>query len=347
MRALAMTAPTPGQAAIVETPRPQARAGEVVVQVLACGLCGTDMTLYKFPVELAQQMGIQFPIVFGHEFGGRIVEVGPGAEDLSVGRLVTVNPHLYCKECLYCRTDRHEICINRPIIGYNRAGGFAEYVAVRAENVYPLDEAVPPVVAALGEPLALGQHLAARAGVGPGDLPVVFGPGPIGLVTALGCQSAGAERVLLVGLPEDEERLAIARRWGMETYHADDPALQEALLAATDGLGPEAVFEASGSPAALKQALRMVRKDGTVYAVGIPSKEVPIDIAAHVFAEKRLVGSRGYRPRDWESAAALINQRWADLLPLVSDVLPLERFEDAFAKAFAREGIRIVLDPTR
>lgn len=347
MRALAMTEATAGRAAVVEVARPTVKPGEVLVKVLACGLCGTDMTLYKHPAELARQMGIKFPIVFGHEFGGRVAEVGEGVQGLPVGALVTVNPHLYCKQCLYCRTDRHEICINRPIVGYNTDGGFAEYVAVRAENVYLLDEAVPPAVAALGEPLALGHHLAARAGIGPGSEPVIFGPGPIGLVTAIGCLSYGPERVTIVGLPEDEERLAIARRWGCETFFADDPEMARVLVERSDGYGPEVVFECSGSAAALKQALRLVRKDGTVHAVGIPSKEVPLDIAAHVFAEKRLVGSRGYRPRDWERAAALINRRATDLLPLVSDVLPLERFEDAFAKAFARRGIRIVLDPTK
>jgi threonine dehydrogenase-like Zn-dependent dehydrogenase len=347
MRALAMTEATAGHAAVVDVPQPTAGPGQVLVKVLACGLCGTDMTLYKFPVELSKQMGINFPIVFGHEFGGRIVEVGEGVEDLPVGALVTVNPHLYCKQCLYCQTDRHEICINRPIVGYNRDGGFAEYVAVRAENIYRLEESVPPAVAALGEPLALGHHLASRAGIGPGSEPVIFGPGPIGLVTAIGCLSFGPERVTVVGLPEDDDRLAIARRWGCETFYANDPKLAEVMLERTKGYGPEVAFECSGSPVALKQALQMVRKDGTVHAVGIPSKEVPLDIAAHVFAEKRLVGSRGYRPRDWESAAALINRRAADLLPLVSDVLPLDRYEDAFAKAFARQGIRIVLDPTR
>lgn len=347
MRALAMTQAVSGHAAVVEAPRPKAQPGQVLIQVLACGLCGTDMTLYKYPVELAQQMGINFPIVFGHEFGGRVAEVGEGVEGLPLGTLVTVNPHLYCKQCLYCRTDRHEICINRPIVGYNCDGGFAEYVAVRAENVYRLDDAVPPVVAALGEPLALGHHLAARAGIGPDSSPVIFGPGPIGLVTAIGCQSFGPRRVTLVGLPEDDDRLAIARRWGCETFYANDPKLPEVMLERSEGYGPEAIFECSGSPVALKQALQMVRKDGTVYAVGIPSKEVPLDVAAHVFAEKRLVGSRGYRPRDWESAAALINRRAADLMPLVSNVLPLDRFADAFAMAFARQGIRIVLDPTR
>lgn len=347
MRALAMTAPTPGYAAVVDVPRPKPRPGEVLIQVLACGLCGTDMTLYKFPAELARQMGIHFPIVFGHEFGGRVAEVGEGVEGFPTGALVTVNPHLYCKECLFCRTDRHEICINRPIVGYNRDGGFAEYVAVRAENVYRLDDDVPPAVAALGEPLALGHHLAARAGIGPESEPIIFGPGPIGLVTALGCQSFGPRRVTLVGLPEDEERLSIARGWGMETLLATDPALPRLLLERTEGYGPEAIFECSGSAQALRQALELVRKDGTVYAVGIPSKDVPVDIAAHVFAEKRLVGSRGYRPSDWESAASLINQRAKDLLPLVSDVLPLDAYEEAFAKAFARQGIRIVLDPTR
>ncbi|MHB9092596.1 MAG: zinc-dependent alcohol dehydrogenase, partial [Chloroflexota bacterium] len=345
MRALAKVDTLPGHVEVIDVPVPTPASGEVLIKVLACGLCGTDMTLYKFPAELAQQMGIQFPIVFGHEFGGRVAGLGAGVEGLPVGTLVTVNPHLYCKECLYCRSDRHEICLNRPIVGYNRPGGFAEYVAVRAENVYRLEEHVPPVLAAVAEPLAIGHHMAARSGTGPGSLTVVFGPGPIGLVTAIGCQAAGAERVLVVGLPEDEERLAIARRWGMETYHAGAPALVETLRDATGGLGPESVFEVSGSAAALRQALQLVRKDGTVYAVGIPGKDVPLDLAAMVFAEKRLVGCRGYRPQDWVSAAALINARSHDLMPLVSDVLPLDQHERAFAKALSKEGIRIVIDP--
>ena len=346
MRALAKVDTVPGHVEVVDVPQPKAQSGEIVVQVLACGICGTDLTLYQWPDYLAQQMGVRFPIVFGHEFGGRVVEVGPSVTEAKVGDLVTVNPHLYCKQCYYCQTDRHEICLNRPIIGYNTAGGFAEYVAVRSENAYRLDPAVPPVVAALGEPLALGTHLAARAGIGPGSLAVVIGPGPIGLVTTIGCHNAGADRIIVVGLPKDEDRLAIARQWGAETYHAGDPAIQEAVMEATSGLGAETVFEVTGTLPGLRQAFNLCRKDGTVHAVGIPHEEVPVDVAAMVYAERRLVGSRGYRPKDWEVAAGLINARAADLLPLVSDVLALEQHQLAFAKSIGREGVRIVMDPT-
>ncbi len=346
MRALAKVDNIAKHVEIVEVPEPRPKEGEVVIGVLACGLCGTDLTLYQWPEHLAVQMGVRFPIVFGHEFGGHVAELGPGVSGLKVGDLVTVNPHLYCKHCHYCLTDRHEICLNRPIIGYNTAGGFAEYVAVRAENVYRLARTVPPVVAALGEPLALGTHLAERAGVGPESLAVVIGPGPIGLVTTIGCHNAKAKRIIVVGLPQDEERLAMARQWGAETFHASDPALRETVLEATDGLGAETVFEVSGSLPGLRQAFSLCRRDGTVYAVGIPHQEEPVDVAAMVYAEKRLVGSRGYRPKDWAAAAKLIDARAADLLPLVSDVLPLAEFETAFAKSIGRQGVRVVMDPT-
>ncbi|MHB1132436.1 MAG: zinc-dependent alcohol dehydrogenase [Chloroflexota bacterium] len=347
MRALAKVDDVAGHVELVDAPQPSAQAGEILIQVAACGICGTDLTLYQWPAHLATQMGVRFPIVFGHEFGGHVVEMGKGVEGFQIGDLVTVNPHLYCKKCHYCLSERHEICLDRPIIGYNTAGGFAEFVAVRAENVYKLAPAVPPVVAALGEPLALGAHLAARAGIGPGAFTVVIGPGPIGLVTTIGCRNAGAERVLVVGLPSDEERLAIARNWGAETFHAGDPALVEAVMQATDGLGAEAVFEVTGSEAGLRLAFSLGRKDGTVYAVGIPHKESLVDVAAMVYAERRLVGSRGYRPQDWAVAADLINRRWQDLAPLVSDVLPLGHYHEAFAKSIARQGVRVVMDPRR
>ncbi len=174
---------------------------------------------------------------------------------------------------------------------------------------------------------------------------MIFGPGPIGLVTALGCQSFAPRRVTLVGLPQDEERLAIARSWGVETLHSDGPALRQLLYERSEGYGPAKVFECAGSGAALRQALELVRKDGTVFAVGIPSKDVPLDIAALVFAERRIVGCRGYRPQDWQSAAQLINERHQELLPLVSDLLPLAVYDAGFAKAFAKTGIRIMLEP--
>ena len=347
MRALAKATTVPGELTMIEVPTPEPGPGEVMIQVLAAGLCGTDLTLYQAPVQLAAQMGIEFPIVFGHEFAGRISALGAGVGGPALGTLVTANPHLFCKQCYYCRTDRPEVCVNRPIVGYNRPGGMAEYVVVRAENVYTLPDSVPPAVAALSEPLAVGTHMAARAGVRPGAVPVVLGPGPIGLATAIGCQVAGAERVIVAGLPEDADRLEVARRWGMETYYATDPALGEAVLAASDGLGAEIVFEVAGKAAALRQAFQLCRKDGTVFAVGIPADPVPVDVAMMALNEKRLVGSRGYRPVDWQAAASLVAQRTKDLEAMVSAVLPLDQAKLGFEKMIARQGLRQILDPTR
>ncbi len=346
MRALVKTAPRPGHVELIETPTPTPAPGEVLVKVEACGICGTDLSLYQSPEHLAAEMGIQFPIIFGHEFAGWIADVGSEVRDLRVGDLVTVNPVLYCGACYYCDSGRQEICENRPAVGVQVPGAFAEYVTVRQENAYRLPDSVPPAVGALGEPLAVALHGVARSGLQPGWTPVILGSGPLGLLTALACQQAGAEQVLVVGLRQDAGRLAVARELGLETYFADDEELEARVRADTAGRGAELTFEVAGSPAALRQALRLCRKDGTVVTLGIPHEDIPIDIAAFTFAEKRLIGSRGYTPRDWASAVELISARPADLVKIVSDVLALEFFERAISKLMAREGLKIIIDPS-
>jgi threonine dehydrogenase-like Zn-dependent dehydrogenase len=346
MLALVKTAPLPGHVELIETPAPVPRGGEVLVKVGACGICGTDFSLYHTPERLAAEMGMAFPLIFGHEFAGWVSQTGSGVDSLQVGDLVTVNPVLYCGRCFYCNSGREEICESRPALGAQLPGGFAEYVAVREENALRLPPSVPPAVGALGEPLAVALHAVKRSGIMPGWRTVIVGAGPLGLLTALACKLAGAEDVVVVGLRDDAERLAVARQLGLEASFADDAELDGRVRERTLGLGAEVTFEVAGTAPALHHALRLCRKDGTVVTLGIPHEDIPVDISAFTFAEKRMVGSRGYTPRDWADAVSLIATRTDDLARIVSDVLPLESIELAISRLASRKGLKVVLDPS-
>jgi 2-desacetyl-2-hydroxyethyl bacteriochlorophyllide A dehydrogenase len=343
MLALVKESSKPREAAVTEVPDPQPGDDDVVIAVEACGICGSDLTFYDDPESLAKELGITFPVLFGHEFAGRITYVGANVADLAVGDLVTANPHLFCGVCRFCREDRPEICENRPIIGWHRPGGFAELVAVRASNVYPLSPAIPATVAALGEPLAVGVHAVRRADFEPGSVALVIGPGPIGLLIGLACQEAGAKRVVVAGLGADAMRLDVARSIGLETAVIGDPASVGRLNQNLERDVSVTVFEASGAPAGIRTALELAPKDGKVLVLGIPHDLVPINIAALAFAEKQLIGCRGFAPRDWTRSVEIIERRTEDLGRLVTSKLPLADHDVAFQSLRERTAIKIML----
>ena len=335
----------PRTAAIIELPVPEVGPGDVLVRIEACGLCGTDLSLYLHPETFAADIRIRFPIVFGHEFAGYVAAVDTSVRNVKVGDLVVVNPHLFCKVCEYCLTGRPEICDNRPILGIHQPGGFAEFVKIRSENVYPLKSEVDSQVAALAEPLTVALHAARRARVSAGSVPVIVGAGPIGLLIGVACQEAGANQVLIAGLPADRHRLEIGRKLGLTPIVIVDGELRAAVDQVTGAHGAEIVFEASGSPSGLKDAIRAARKDGTIVTIGIPHNPVPVDIARLTLAEKRLIGCRGYAPEDWVRAVTVLERRSSELASLVSTILPLRDYEMALNLLESRKGIKIMLSP--
>lgn len=341
MRALMKLGPGPGEMVVSEMDEPAPSADEVVIRVAACGICGTDLSLYHGSKGLIAEMRPSFPLVVGHEFAGEVVDCGNSVRDLQPGQWVTVNPHLYCGACTACMRGQEEICSDRPIISFHRPGGAAEYVAVRARNAYPLPRPEAETVGALGEPLAVAVHAVERVPPGPDDNVLIIGAGPIGLLIGVACQEAGCGSLLLSGLPEDAPRLRIAERMGIPTAVAG-PDLEEAVR--SNG-GIDLVYEAAGSQASLVAGLGLLRAGGRLSALGIPPGPVPVDLANMVLAEKSVIGTRGYTPRSWKRAVELLSKRGPDLLALVTHRVALEDFEKAMGLLEAREGAKIFLVP--
>jgi 2-desacetyl-2-hydroxyethyl bacteriochlorophyllide A dehydrogenase len=325
-------------------PEPEPDEGEVVIQVDSCGICGTDLSLHQGSLAVLRETRIAFPIIIGHEFTGEVIGCGNGVDSPSVGDWVVVNPHLYCGECFFCLRGEQEICDRRPMLAWERPGGAAEFVAVRARNAYTIDAQVARRVGVLAEPMAVAIHAVRRFGASREDRVVIVGPGPIGLLVAIACSEAGLEPIV-VGLEVDRKRLRVAAQLGFQALTGDEASIRDEIMGATDGMGADVVFEAAGSEHALELSLTLVRRSGRVGALGIPHHPVSMEMGHIVLAEKTISGLRGYAPQDWERTVQVLTARSAELTPLVTHRLPLEGAEAAMQLLESRNGMKVALAP--
>jgi threonine dehydrogenase-like Zn-dependent dehydrogenase len=345
MKALMKTAPGPGNMEVRDTQEPAPGPDELLLKVAGCGICGSDLTVYRTD-DFARIYPAELPRIMGHEFTGVVVAMGDDADASFEGAWVTVNPHVYDGTCPACLRGEEELCENRPLYGVDRPGGAAEYVSVRAQNAYQLPEDVARAVGALGEPLSVGVHAVERLGVRPGETSAVVGAGPIGLLIVVALQEAGVETILLSGLDIDSERLQLGSELGVETFVAGDGALAERAKEVSGGRGVDVAFEAAGSAAAVSSALELVRQGGRVGVLGLPHDPVPInDPFDFVLSQKSLIGTRAYTPRTWEQTVTVLCSRKTDLEKLVTRRVPLEDWQMAFSQLEERAATKIVLEP--
>ncbi len=346
MKALVKVALGKGNLELRELPDPVAGPGEVVMRVAATGVCGTDLH-----VEDDEYVVVP-PVTIGHETAGRVVDIGPGVTGVAIGDRVTAMTTIWsCGACDYCRDGELNLCPHRRALGAQVDGAFATYLRVPAAKALLLPPGVPDEAAALTEPLACCTRavleVARLQAVAPrDDAPVVVsGPGPIGLLCALVARSAG-HRVVILGTGADGARFAIARRLGFTDVvdvTASDPVA--AIAAMTDGAGVPVVIEAAGAPASLATALELVRRRGTVVQVGLYGKPIPVPVDRLVIREVTLRGSFASTPSSWRSAIDLMARGAVDLMPLVSQVLPLEDWAVGFAAARSKAAGKVVLVP--
>jgi len=339
MKALAKTDAGPGFE-LVDVPVPSIRPGEILVKVFAGGICGTDLHIYEWnPWARAR---IRPPLIIGHEFCGTVVESGAPAGPVAVGDFISGEGHIACGQCHSCRTGASHICERLQVIGVDRDGAFAEYVAMPAGNAWKLDATIPREVAAIMDPLGNAVHAALEDSVAAKTVAVI-GCGPIGLMAIPVCHMAGAAMVIASDV--SDHRLALARRMGadlvLDAKAEDVPAR---IREATSGEGADVVLEMSGHAQGLRDGLRALRKGGWVSLLGLPSGDVALDVADDViFKEARLMGIFGRRIwRTWEQATALLN-KGLDVTPIITHRLPLERFEEAFALLKTGSAGKVIL----
>jgi L-iditol 2-dehydrogenase len=330
---------------ITEMTRPEPGADEVLVEVAACGICGSDVHGYD------GSSGRRIPpIVMGHEAAGVVAGMGSDVRGLAIGDRVTFDSTVYCGECGFCRIGEVNLCDSRQVIGvscgdYRRAGAFAEYLVVPTRIIYKLPDNFSFVEAAMLEAVSVALHGVAVSGLkGRGDV-LVIGAGMIGLLLLQAARAAGASRVFVSDI--DETRLHLATELGADaTFCMSGAALAEEMTRITEGRGVDVVLEAVGREQTIVSAIDCVRKGGTVTLVGNISPQVALPLQKIVSRQIRLQGSCA-SAGEYPEAIKLIADGRITVKPLITAVAPLDEGLSWFRRLHAREPnlMKIVLDP--
>jgi 2-desacetyl-2-hydroxyethyl bacteriochlorophyllide A dehydrogenase len=333
----------PGAFELRDLPRPERGPGQVLVRVRSCGICGSDLDWYAGP----------FPppaVCPGHEIAGEVVELDGGARGLGVGDRVVVEPLLACGRCPACRAGDYQICKAVEFLGVSRDGGFAEYVAVPRERVFPLPAEFDFAVGGLAEPAAVCVHGARLGEVASGDRILVLGAGTIGLLSVMAARAAGAAEIAITA--RHPHQVEMADRIGATRVIPPSPEGTRALAEFAGERPPDVVFETvGGTGETLDDAIRSVRPGGTVVVLGIFPSRPRLDAVALVVKEVRLVGSLTYGRRDrwadFEVALQLLASNAPVARDLVTHRFDLERIAEAFETAAdkKRGAIKVTVTP--
>lgn len=336
--------PAPGLE-LVEVPVPAIRPDEVLVRVEAASVCGTDLHIYNWD-DWARQR-IRPPLVLGHELAGTVVEAGPLVRNARIGDYVSAESHVTCGVCFHCRTGRAHMCEQTRILGVDRDGAFAEYVAVPDSVLWQNDRAkLPPEIATLQEPFGNAVFAVGHADLA-GKTVAVLGCGPVGLFSIGIARASGAGRI--VASDPRLFRLDLARRMGaheiLDVSARTDAA--EALVELNEGQHLDVVFEMSGAPEAIETAFTAARNGGRVILFGIPAHPVQVDVAeALIFKNLDVSAVSGRQVWDtWYRTRWLLEHGVVDLRPLVTAECGLDGFQHAFDSLASGDACKIVLRP--
>ncbi|MCY9515156.1 L-threonine 3-dehydrogenase [Paenibacillus apiarius] len=315
-------------AVLKEVPVPTCGPHEVLVRVKASSICGTDVHIYKWDDWAART--VVTPNVFGHEFAGVVEAIGDEVTNVKVGDYVSGEGHVVCGVCKACRTGNAHVCRNTKSFGITIPGCFAEYAVVKASNIIQNDPMLPFDIACLQDPLGNAVQ-AALSGDVVGKSVAVIGVGPIGLMAIAVAKACGSGSVYAVDI--NPYRLAMAKSMGADVViNSREVPMAQALLEATNGEGVEVMLEMSGHPDAIRDALKAAAMAGRVSLLGIPTQEVPLDLAQDIiFKGLHIEGITGRRMFDtWYQIKGLLGWGRLNLAPLVTHHFTLNQYEEAF-----------------
>jgi len=283
---------------------------EVRLKVAFCGICGTDLHIYKGGMDKR----VAIPQVIGHEMSGEIAELGSNVKGWAVGDRVVVRPLHPCGSCPACKAGHAHVCYNLKFLGIDTPGALQSSWTVPAHTLHRIPSNLSYDQAALIEPVAVACHDIRRGDLKAGEEAVVIGGGPIGLLIALVAAQAGA-RVLISEV--NPFRLKLARDLRLETVNPKETDLNDFILKRTGGTGADVVFEVTGTPAGAAAMTQLVRVRGRIVVVGVFGDPPKVDLFRFFWRELDLFGARVYEPQDFASAARgvlplerLISARW-------------------------------------
>ncbi len=312
-------------------------AGEVRIDVAYCGVCGTDLHIYQGHMDRRVTM----PQIMGHEMSGQIAEIGEGVEGWEIGDRVVVRPLDPCGECAACQAGHSHICYNLEFLGIDTPGAFQGSWTVPAHTLHRIPDDMPLDKAALIEPVAVACHDVRRGGVQRGELAVVIGGGPIGMLVALVARHAGA-RVLISEI--NPYRRQFAAGLGFEVVDPVATDLVEIVQARTGGAGADVVFEVSGSQSGAEVMTRLARSRGRVVVVAIFAFTPEVDLFRCLWRELTMIGTRVYEPQDFERAIELVAGGAIQVEPLISDRRPLDALQSVFEEIQAGKHLKVLIE---
>lgn len=327
-----------GSMTMCSVDKPSAGPGELVIRVLAAGICGSDRHMFKGEYPTA------IPVTLGHEFCGLVEEVGDAVLAFTGGELVTIDPNIACGTCPACRRGRPNLCANLNAVGVTRDGGFAEYVAVPCGQAFVLPSDLDPVHGAFCEPLACCIHAIDKARISPGDSVAIQGGGVIGLLMVQLARQAGAGQVILI--TRQLSRREAALRLG--ATHTFDPTTANTVALArevTHG-GADVVIECAGVPETLQTGVQMVRRGGAFVLFGVTPAglEVPV-LPFDLLVNEVEIRPAYLNPFTHARAAAMVASGALELDSLVTKSIGLEDVADVVSSAPMPGEIKVIVRP--
>lgn len=323
MKAVLLSAPFKLELKDIEKPVPGDH--DVLVKVEATGICGSDLHTYRgtHPFRIP-------PLFPGHEFAGRVTDVGKKVNNIQIGDSVTVEPWTHCGKCDYCLEGRTNLCSNKVAMGTNEwKGSFAEYVVSPESLVYKLPSEVSYEEGALIEPLAASVHAVRRSEVKLGETALVFGAGTIGLGILLFLNKAGISKTIITDI--DDFNLSLAKQLGAtRTVNVIDESIYKVVHEITSGKGVDIVIIAAGVKNLVQEATRIIKKNGKIIVIAIFDEMLPVDMFKIVNGEHNIRGSWAYTKKDFDIVMNFIALRKINPKPLITHHFSLNETNKAF-----------------
>lgn len=342
MHAVVKSGPRPGFE-FCTVPVPRIGPSDILVKTRATSICGTDLHIYNWDPWAANR--IKPPIIVGHELCGDVVATGRDVTSVRVGDFISAESHIVCHVCDLCRTGNAHICRNVQIIGVDRDGAFAEYVALPADNAWINPPEMPAEIAALQENFGNAVHTALATPVVARKV-LVTGCGPVGLMTIEVARAGGARSIYASDL--SDYRLELACRVGADLgVNVKTNDLRQSVLEATSGEGVDVLLEMSGAPSAIRDGFELLKAGGNAVLLGLPSKPFEFDLANLVIMKGVTVHGIAGRKlwETWYTMRGLLRGGAVDLLPIVTHRFKLDEYEKAFAAMASGNSGKVVMTP--
>ncbi|MCH5317521.1 MAG: zinc-binding alcohol dehydrogenase family protein [Eubacterium sp.] len=328
MKAIEITKPY--EIKLIDKERPRRKAGEALLKVLYCGICGADVASYT-----GNQPFTTYPRIPGHEFSAQIVEIGENDKGFKTGDIITCNPYFNCGECYACKRGIVNACTDNQTMGVQRDGSFQEYITMPIERLIN-GKGLSARELALIEPFSISAHALSRAKINAGDNLLIMGAGPIGLFALIKAKALGA-RVAIADLLDS--RLALAKEYGADLIiNSKTDDINEKCLGFTNGNGFDVCVEACGLPVTFLSCIEQAAHGANIILIGNGKKETTFLHSIILKKELNIFGSRNAYTKDFEELIDLVSSGKVDILKMVSGVYDMENAAEAFNALANNDG---------